>query len=86
MAHTLFLSEQKWQDADPHPAAYSMVCGSHEGFATWCRMLRYNEDLETTFRTVSSELEKIDHSQHISGDLKAAHLPPKDQRPEGPMA
>ena len=27
-------------EVDEHPAAYSMVCGSHEGFATWCRMLR----------------------------------------------
>jgi hypothetical protein len=52
-----------------HPAAYSMVCGSHESLATWCRMLRrYGEELETTFRTVSTVLEEIDCSQHLRGN------------------
>ncbi len=64
---SLGVAQYLCDEVGEHPAAYSMVCGSHESFATWCRMLRrHGEGLETTFKTVSSKLETIG-SQHLRG-------------------
>ncbi len=68
------VAEYLCHEVDRHPAAYSMVCGDHGSFATWCRLLRYDKELERTFSSVSSALERIDPARPARRGFKGAHL------------